>query len=81
VKKLKLKLEELEITTFEPAPNAPQARGTLYAHAKPQPPSAFTCPTALNFPTDPDFDCTYGCSRDTGCPDQCFVIVVSDVCV
>lgn len=71
----KLKLESLEVTSFEPAPDAPQLRGTVNAHGKPQPaPESFIGPC---YPTDPNFDCTYGCSRDTGCPENCFVI--SDV--
>jgi hypothetical protein len=70
MKKLKLELDDLEITTFEPAPAEPQARGTLYAHAKPQP-LTFGCTLGCQ-PTDPNLDCTYGCSFVTACPNGCF---------
>ncbi|HEY0018058.1 MAG TPA: hypothetical protein VGC13_17210 [Longimicrobium sp.] len=67
----KLKLEDLTVTSFDTAPNGPQARGTVDAYAKPVPPESRLGPC---YPTDPNFDCTYGCSRDTGCPDQCVMI-------
>ena len=69
----KLKLESLEITSFTTSPGEPQLRGTLRAYEggpKPPPHSVFgPC-----YPTDPNFDCTYGCSMDTGCPEGCVVI-------
>ena len=69
----KLKLEELEITSFATSEGTSQLRGTLHAYGggpKPTPQSFFgPC-----YPTDPNFDCTYGCSRDTGCPDNCILI-------
>lgn len=69
----KLKLEELEITSFATTEGGSTLRGTLHAYEggpKPAPPS-FIGPC---YPTDPNFDCTYGCSRDTGCPDNCIMI-------
>jgi hypothetical protein len=65
----KLKLEDLTVTSFDTAPNAPQTRGTVDGHAKPT--LFITCRCE---PTDPNMDCTYGCSRDTGCPDNCIII-------
>lgn len=67
----KLSLDALEITSFETTPEPVRGRGTVAAHqqVKPLPPSAFgPCE-----PTDADFDCTYGCSMDTGCPDNCVI--------
>ena len=65
----KLKLEDLEITSFQTEPNAPQVRGTLKGHQILSPPS-FLQPC---YETDANFDCTYGCSHDTGCDDTCVV--------
>lgn len=68
----KLKLEDLEVTTFEAEPGAQQERGTLNAHQMQVPPSRFRpC-----YETDPNFDCTFLCSHDT-CPNYC--IVLTDV--
>ena len=63
----KLKLEDLTVTSFDPAPNAPQGRGTIDGHAKPT--VVFTC--TCNEPTNPDRDCTLGCSIMTDCPYNC----------
>jgi hypothetical protein len=65
----KLKLEDLTVTSFDTTPDEPRARGTVDGHAKPT--QFLTCGCG---PTDPNLDCTYGCSRDTGCPDQCVII-------
>jgi hypothetical protein len=62
----KLKLEDLTVTSFDTAPDGPQARGTVDAHARTQ---NFTC--TCNEPTNPDRDCTLGCSINTDCPDTC----------
>ena len=68
MKKLKLTLESLEITSFDTAPDGQPVRGTLRAHQSivPTPPSFFQCE-----PTDADFDCTYGCSHNTDCAQSC----------
>lgn len=63
----KLKLEDLEITSFATAAHAPQPRGTMKGHQVLAPPS-FLGPC---YPTDPNFDCTYGCSQNTACADAC----------
>lgn len=56
----KLKLESLQVESFETAP-APRERGTMYAH---QPP-----PTKRNCgaDTNADMDCTFGCSTQVYC--------------
>lgn len=74
----KLKLEDLAVTSFDTAPDGPQVRGTVDAHGKPQPapPSMFgPC-----YPTDPNFDCTYGCSRPSACPDNCVILLTEVDC-
>lgn len=68
----KLKLEALEVTSFETAPDAAEGRGTVRANSGPGP---------IEFPSEnldecPDtayLDCTYICSFDdytcsTPCP-------------
>lgn len=64
----KLKLESIEVTSFETCPAGPRERGTVEARGEvqPAPPTLFMCQ-----PTDPNFDCTYGCSWNTGCPENC----------
>jgi hypothetical protein len=69
----KLKLEDLTVTSFDTTPNEPQTRGTVDGHAKPT--QAFI--TCACEPTDPNRDCTYGCSRESVCPDNC--VLYSDV--
>lgn len=71
MKKLTLKLDALEITSFETVSDTPNARGTVAANGqeiKPAPES-FMAPC---YDTDANFDCTYGCSQDTAC-DNCIV--------
>lgn len=63
----KLQLEDLQVTSFDTAPDGPRARGTVDAHGKPT--INFTC--TCNEPTNPDRDCTLGCSIDSGCPNTC----------
>ena len=65
----KLKLEEIQVTSFETAPTEPRERGTVHGRAKPT--AFYTCPCQN---TDPNRDCTLGCSLDSGCPDNCVVI-------
>jgi hypothetical protein len=64
----KLKLEDLQVTSFEPVPSGRQGRGTVNANQIHPAPESFVGPC---YPTDPNFDCTYGCSQDTGCQDTC----------
>jgi len=64
----KLKLESIEVTSFATCADAPHGHGTVLGRdGKPAP---FTTQCQ---PTTPDMDCTFGCSRDTGCPDGCVV--------
>jgi hypothetical protein len=71
----KLKIEDLKVTSFDTAPNEPHARGTVDGHAKPT--LFITCRCE---PTDPAMDCTYGCSHDTGCPNNC-ILISENACV
>lgn len=65
----KLKLESLEVTSFETSPAGSLARGTVEGRSfVPTPPSVIEHEC---FPTDARMDCTYGCSMDTGCADGC----------
>jgi hypothetical protein len=68
VKKLKLQLESLEITSFDTVPAGPQVRGTLHAHEAP--------PSTK--PTCPELDCTYHCSNLTYCLDECVLMTERD---
>src|SRR5687768_16390199 len=70
----KLKLESLEVTSFETGAG-PHERGTIRGRSfVPTPPLTFgPCQ-----PTDPNFDCTYGCSQDTGCPENCMFTMSVD---
>lgn len=72
-KKLQLKLDDLEVTSFETAPIA-SARGTVDGHAKPTVIVSCRCE-----PTDPARDCTLGCSINTDCPDTCVVMGIGPV--
>lgn len=65
----KLKLESLAVESFQTSPVATQARGTVAAHAKPQ-------PTLQTYNIDicgetMYFDCTLGCSYNTYCAGAC----------
>ena len=74
----KLKLESLEVTSFETGAAGPLHRGTVLGRAKPQ--TRLDCNTMFYCPTDPNFDCTFGCSRDSGCPDTCIVQIETADC-
>jgi hypothetical protein len=56
----KLKLESLQVESFETAP-APRERGTMYAHQPP--PTKRDCGPDTNA----DMDCTFGCSTQVYC--------------
>lgn len=76
----KLKLEALEVTSFETSPTAARDGGTVHAHSAGTDPSFVPvlsgfeeCATwsPADCPTDPDFCCTMGCTAqlctdDTG---------------
>jgi len=59
----KLKLESLEVTSFEIGAAGPLHRGTVLGRDA-RPPTMFHC-----YPTDPAWDCTLGCTNS--CPDRC----------
>ena len=76
----KLKLESLEVTSFETGSAGAQELGTVHGRAKP-PQTHFNCPqTMFACPTDPNFDCTFGCSRNTACPDTCIIQIDTADC-
>jgi hypothetical protein len=61
----KLKLESLEVTSFATGAAGPLHRGTVLGRdAKAGPRTMFHC-----YPTDPAWDCTFGCTAS--CPDRC----------
>ena len=64
----KLKLEDLQITSFETLPTSRQARGTVNGNQILPAPESLLGPC---YPTDPNFDCTYGCSHNTDCAGSC----------
>jgi hypothetical protein len=64
----KLKLEDLQITSFETLPRGGQGHGTVNGNQFVPTPPSFLEPC---YPTDANFDCTYGCSQDTACDDTC----------
>lgn len=78
----KLRLESLEVTSFEPLPAQPRGRGTVQGQAEPVDGTAFDCPTypqgfsihiECNYVTSPLYNCTaadctadFTCSGDSG---------------
>ncbi|HEX9938333.1 MAG TPA: pinensin family lanthipeptide [Longimicrobium sp.] len=69
----KLKLDSIEVTSFETSASGTREHGTVLGRdGKPAPITAFCQPTT------PDMDCTLGCSRDTSCPDACGVLLTAD---
>ena len=77
----KLKLESLEVTSFETGAAGPLI-GTVNGREMPPPQTMRNCPqTMFACPTDPDFDCTYGCSNFTNCPENCGRLTETVDCV
>ncbi len=73
----KLKLESIDVTSFETCSVRSQERGTVQGRGGVKP-----FPTQLNCgPTNPELDCTYGCSMITGCPDNCVRFTETVDCV
>ena len=64
----KLKLESLQVESFDTTPVASQPRGTVDAHGKPRPIETYDIQKCgdTNY-----MDCTYGCSINTACPNGC----------
>ncbi|HET7230168.1 MAG TPA: hypothetical protein VFJ16_09210 [Longimicrobium sp.] len=71
----KLKLDSLEITSFETSPAVRESLGTVHGRAAALAPTVFACPTT------PDFDCTFGCSYHLSCPESCVQFTDSIECV
>ncbi len=73
----KLKLESLEVTSFETLPES-QERGTVQGHNGPiifpGGEISDTDPNLCWFETNANLDCTYGCSQDTACDDRCVFV-------
>jgi hypothetical protein len=70
----KLKLESIEVTSFETCADGPREHGTILGRdGKPVP------ITARCQPTTPDMDCTFGCSRDTSCPETCVGLLTLEI--
>jgi hypothetical protein len=66
---LKLKLESLQVQSFDTTAAPPQARGTVQAHAESED-SVCSCYT-IDYHLCPDtkyIDCTYGCTYYSACP-------------
>ncbi len=68
----KLKLESIEVTSFETCASGPREHGTVLGRDGKPAPITFNCQ-----PTTPDMDCTFGCSHGTGCPDYCSVLLTA----
>jgi hypothetical protein len=73
----KLKLEELEVTSFATTTSAARDRGTVLGAAAA--PKTNACPVieTYNVQACGDtqyFDCTYGCSYNTNCANTCGVV-------
>ena len=67
----KLKLETLQVESFETTAAAPRERGTVEAHGRPGPIQTYSperCGDTMYF------DCTLGCSVETNC-----ICVVTDI--
>jgi hypothetical protein len=60
----KLKLESLQVETFETTPAAANERGTVNAHGKPSPIETYNVERCGDTRY---FDCTLGCSVETNC--------------
>jgi hypothetical protein len=64
----KLKIESLQVESFDTTPVTRQERGTVDAHGKPGPLETYNVDRCgdTNY-----FDCTLGCSMNTACPNGC----------
>lgn len=78
----KLKLEELEITSFETTPGGARERGTVLGH-DPEPTGSLVIETYdIELCGDSQyFDCTYGCSINTDCANTCIAFTETWDCV
>ena len=68
----KLKLESLEITSFVTSPVVARERGTVQGHGPyPGGPVVLKTYSIAECGDTRYFDCTFGCSQNTGCPNGC----------
>lgn len=70
----KLKLESLQVESFETTLTASRDRGTVNAHGKPKPTTLQTYNVDICGDTQ-YFDCTLGCSINTACPNGCIEVM------
>lgn len=66
----KLKLESLQVESFDTTSVAQHARGTVDAHSREKPTTLQTYDVEACGDTR-YFDCTFGCSVNTACPNGC----------
>jgi hypothetical protein len=66
----KLKLEDLAVTSFDTIRGRTRERGTVRAHG-PGTEVPFGTYDIVDCGDTRYFDCTYGCSQNTGCPNGC----------
>lgn len=64
----KLKLDSLNVQSFETTPAATQKRGTMHAHQQHVPFETYDIEACGDTRY---FDCTYGCSVNTNCAGGC----------
>lgn len=64
----KLKLESLQIESFDTTSTVPQERGTVGAHGRPAPIETYNVDLCGDTQY---FDCTLGCSLHTYCAGPC----------
>lgn len=67
----KLKLESLTVESFDTAPAAARARGTVDGHARPPKPTTLQTYNVDACGDTMYFDCTLGCSINTNCANGC----------
>jgi hypothetical protein len=80
----KLKLESLEVTSFETSPSAAAERGTVEGHDSILPTPTTEGPQTYDVQACGDtryFDCTYGCSINTDCNNTCVLFTETWDCV
>lgn len=64
----KIKLESLTVESFETTAVPQQPRGTVDAHSRPKPLETYDVEACGDTQY---FDCTFGCSVNTACPNGC----------
>ena len=73
----KLKLENLDVTSFETSAAPAEARGTVLGAARTNAPGCQGPLQTYSIEQCGDtqyFDCTLGCSQNTACPTGCIVM-------